>query len=381
MADGVALVVGDRHAPRGLRVVRGGGGQVAGQPRVDRAQAGQLAGPVRQAGQGDQRDGQGDPAGEPGGNRAARGLWPSGRPRRRAGAGVLAQQQVQVGAGAELVHAALQPGLLQFVRPGGDLLVRGQHLVRGELAAHQRGVAGVLGPPLHPGEPRRGLPALPRLVRGDFDHRAGDRGAQPGRGQPGGPVQHLGLGGAGLVLIEQRGGRGDDLGLVPASVPSSSAACGAGQPGVQVGPGPIRLVRPGPGLPQRVGDLVRGELRVQPARGSGGPARRPRPACGRRRGPRPGPRRTAPRPARPPRRRRSRRPPRRRRRRRPPARAAGQHVQRHPRAERGRGAGRLAGKTRAEPGWPGPAPARWWPPPRRAALWRPPRGSRPAPPR
>ena len=57
---------------------RGGGGQVAGQPRVDRAQARELAGPAREAGQGGQRDGQGDPAGETrwAPRRACRGRWP-----------------------------------------------------------------------------------------------------------------------------------------------------------------------------------------------------------------------------------------------------------------------------------------------------------------
>src|SRR5258706_11224210 len=34
-------------------------------------------------------------------------------------------------------------------------------------------------------------------------------------GQPGGPVQHLGLCGAGLIFIQQRGGPADDLRLVP----------------------------------------------------------------------------------------------------------------------------------------------------------------------
>jgi hypothetical protein len=34
--DRVPLGVGDGHAPRGPRAGRGGGGQVAGQPRVDR---------------------------------------------------------------------------------------------------------------------------------------------------------------------------------------------------------------------------------------------------------------------------------------------------------------------------------------------------------
>ena len=73
VGDGVPLVVGDGQAPRGLRVRRGGGGQVAGQPRVDRAEAAELAGPVRQAGQGGQRDGQRDPPGEPG---RGRPRWP-----------------------------------------------------------------------------------------------------------------------------------------------------------------------------------------------------------------------------------------------------------------------------------------------------------------
>ena len=67
VGDGVALVVGDGQAPGGLRVGCGGGGEVAGQPRVDRAQPGELAGTVGQAGQGGQRRGQRDPAGEPAG--------------------------------------------------------------------------------------------------------------------------------------------------------------------------------------------------------------------------------------------------------------------------------------------------------------------------
>src|SRR5690349_5356594 len=46
VGNGVSLVVGDGQAPRGLRVGCGGGGQVPGQPRVDRAEAGQLAGPA-----------------------------------------------------------------------------------------------------------------------------------------------------------------------------------------------------------------------------------------------------------------------------------------------------------------------------------------------
>src|SRR5690349_12736415 len=40
VGDGVALVVGDGQAPGGPGVGCGGGGQIAGQPGVDRAQAG-----------------------------------------------------------------------------------------------------------------------------------------------------------------------------------------------------------------------------------------------------------------------------------------------------------------------------------------------------
>ena len=124
---------------------------------------------------------------------------------RVAGAGVLAEDQVQERAGAQLVHPAVQPRLLQLARPPADPLVRGQHLIRRQLPAHQRGVAGVLGPPLHPGELRRGLPPLPRRLRGDLDHRPGERGAQPARGQPPGPVQDLGLHRPGFVIGQVAG--------------------------------------------------------------------------------------------------------------------------------------------------------------------------------
>ena len=41
----------------------------------------------------------------------------------RAGPGVFAEDEVQERAGAQLVHAALQPGRAQLTRPGGDPLV------------------------------------------------------------------------------------------------------------------------------------------------------------------------------------------------------------------------------------------------------------------
>ena len=73
VADGVPLRVGYRHAPRRRRVAGGSGGQVAGQPRVDRPDPGELSRPVGQPGQVGQRDGQGDSSGEP----ARRGAGPA----------------------------------------------------------------------------------------------------------------------------------------------------------------------------------------------------------------------------------------------------------------------------------------------------------------
>jgi hypothetical protein len=60
VADGVPVLVGDRETPGGAGVTGGGGDQVAGLPRVDRAQRACLSGPVGQAERGDQRDGQVD---------------------------------------------------------------------------------------------------------------------------------------------------------------------------------------------------------------------------------------------------------------------------------------------------------------------------------
>ena len=101
-------------------------------------------------------------------------------------------------------------------------------------------------------------------------------------------------------------------------------------------------------------------------RGCGGPAPRPRRACGRRRGPRPGPMRIPPRSARPPRRRRTCRPHRRQRPRRPPGPRSRQHVQRPSPGRtrppgwttgRGRPAGSRTGRVRAARSWPPRRPA------------------------
>ena len=216
--DRVPVLVGDRHAPGRLGVPRGRGGEVAGQPRVDRADPAELAGPVRQAGHGGQRHGQGHPPGEPGRRRAARR---PGRRRRRAraarprparrppgpgpsGPGPVPSPPPRCPGGDASPCPAAGPGtrgrgarpcrppgpaLLQLPGPGGDPLVRGQHLIRGQLAAHQRGVTRILGPPLHPRVLRRGLPALLRRLGGDLHHRCERwrRAARPGSAARPGP--------------------------------------------------------------------------------------------------------------------------------------------------------------------------------------------------
>src|SRR5208337_4144542 len=228
VTDGVALVVGDGEAPGGLGAGGGGMGQVAGEPWVDGAEAGDLAGTVGQLEQGGQRDGQVVTAGEPGGDHPGSG-WRPGSGRAgwgragwgragwgragwgragwgragwgragwgragwgragwgRAGWGraasplrggavrgdgtrILVQQQIQVGAGAQLVQVTFQPGCLQLPGPPGDPLVCGQDLGGRELAAGQGGVAAVLGPALHPGIADRVLPPLAGFIRSDLD--------------------------------------------------------------------------------------------------------------------------------------------------------------------------------------------------------------------
>ena len=177
-----------------------------------------------------------------------------------AGAGVFAEDQVQEGAGAQLIHAALQPGFAQLAGPPADLLVGGQYLIGRQFAAHQGGVAGVLGPPFYPGRLGRGLPPLPGLARRDFHHRAGQRGAQPARGQLPGPAQDLGLHRLGLVIGEVLGEPDDQLGLSPGYDPVGQHIQGRAQPGGQVPRHGQQPVRRGPGLAQCEGQLVAGEL-------------------------------------------------------------------------------------------------------------------------
>jgi hypothetical protein len=119
---------------------------------------------------------------------------------------------------------------------------------------------GVLGPSLDPGVLGGFLAPFAGRLRGDLHHGAGDRGPQAARGQLAGPVQHQGLGGAGLLGVEGAGGVGDDPGLADPQGAVGERGLGAGQLDFQV---PGQVQQPGgaaAGFGQRQGQLVPGEL-------------------------------------------------------------------------------------------------------------------------
>ena len=221
--------------------MRGRGGQVAGQPRVNRAEPRELARAIGQAGQGGQRDGQRDLAGEPGGGRAGRGgsagLAPAGgceggslcpaAGRGRRGRGARPCRRPARPASAPCAQAVIRWSAASTSSGGSS---RPISAALPESSAHRSTRAN---PPRSP--------ALPRLLGGGLDDRAGDRGPQRPRGQAGGPVQDLLLGGAGLIGVQERGGAGDDLRLIPGDRPSSSAAAVPGRWVSRVWARPIRL--------------------------------------------------------------------------------------------------------------------------------------------
>ena len=157
-----------------------------------------------------------------------RAIWAGGR-----GAGVGAEEEIEVSAGAQRVDTTFHAGLPEFLGPGGDPLVGGQDVGWGKFAAGEAGVAGILGPAFDSSALGGVLAALLGLLGVDLHDRAADRGAQRGRGQGPGAVQHLGFGGAGLLGIQERGGAGDDTGLVLGHDPGPERRLGARQPDLQ----------------------------------------------------------------------------------------------------------------------------------------------------
>jgi hypothetical protein len=150
----------------------------------------------------------------PGGLRA-RIIRTPGRavPRLRSGARVTAEEDVEVGTGAQLVHGAVQPGGLQSFGLAGDHLVGSQSPIRGQVKPAQRGSSGVFTPQLYPGVFLGLLPPLPRCVRVDFQHGPPDDGPDLARILARHIGQSQGLGGGRPGVVQDPGGLGDDLGL------------------------------------------------------------------------------------------------------------------------------------------------------------------------
>ena len=173
------------------------------------------------------------------------------------GAGVHAEQGVQVGAGAELVHGAGQPGGLQRQRGGGDGLVGGQRRVRRQTVPADRRGAGILAPQLHPRILLRFPAASPGRLGVGFQHRPADRRADLPRRLPGHRARHhggLGFGGGGI--IQDAGGLGDQLRLIVPDDPRRQRLPGAGQPGGQVMRQRDHPLRRPPGHRQRDRELI-----------------------------------------------------------------------------------------------------------------------------
>src|ERR1700683_5043758 len=86
------------------------------------------------------------------------------------------------------VHVASTRARRELLAPPVHPLVGGQHLRRRQLPPGQPRIPRRLRPPFQPRLLSRLLPAFLRLLRRDLHHRPGDRGGQPGRGQPPRPL-------------------------------------------------------------------------------------------------------------------------------------------------------------------------------------------------
>ena len=264
---------------------------------------GQLAGPVGQAGRGAQRDGQGDPPGEPArrapGRARARGAARRRRrPSRLRGPGARGRESLprSRSRNARARSSSIppsSPALLQLTRPRADPLIRGQHLIRRQFPAHQRGVAGVLRPPLHPGRPAPPSPAAPSPspARPPCTARASAERSEPGVSRPARPRTFASTARA-SSSARYWVSRTISSALPRVMIPSRQRVQRAAEPGGQVPRHGQQPVGRGPGLAQRQGQLVPGELvhhlrasapapaRSRP-RGCAGTPPRSRPACGR----------------------------------------------------------------------------------------------------
>jgi hypothetical protein len=285
VGDGPPALAGQGDAPAAAGLPAQEGGEVAGVGRVERAVSGGIARGVGQAEPGREGHGQVHRVGQP--RSARRGGAGSGLARLDGGGGGtartsrpqgsegLAGEQRQIDLRAELVHGAAHSGPFQRAGQGRKTVIGGQHVGGGQVPAGQRGGAGVLLPPLHPGVALGALLALAggRRVGGQRGPAGG--GAQlPARLARGRP-EHVAFDGGGVPIAEPTDLVGDDRGL--AAVDAAGGQCGhrGGQPPQRHGQVEQGVGRPA-GQRQRgrdlVGDVLPGS--TVPARGGLGDAPR-----------------------------------------------------------------------------------------------------------
>ena len=174
--------------------------------------------------------------------------------------GVLAEKDVQVGAGAQLVHGAGDPGGLQVPGAGLHNLVGGQRLIGRQAVAAQGGGAGVFAPQQHPGL-LLGLLAAPPPRRGvGLEHGPADLDTELPGSQPVNAGQDHRLGGGRGGIIQDPRGLGDQLRLIGVDPPVVQGGRGQRQPGRQVIRQRQHLLRRPPRAGQRHRQLIGGEL-------------------------------------------------------------------------------------------------------------------------
>ena len=131
----------------------------------------------------------------------------AGLRRRRA---VAAEQEVEVGAGAQLIQGAGDAGGSQLACSCGDPLVGGEHVRRGQITAAQRGGAGVFAPAQHPRVALRLFPAGSRGIGVGGKDGAGQRRPQLPAGLLPGAGEDAVFDRRGVPVAQHVGGFGDD---------------------------------------------------------------------------------------------------------------------------------------------------------------------------
>ena len=188
------------------------------------------------------------------------------------GIGATAEQQGEVGPGAQQIHSADRAHLLP--RPGdpAEPSVGGQHLGCGQVIAGQRGGADRVGPAVHPRVPDGFFALLTGGVGVDGQDRGGHRAPQLAGSHTGCVRQHRRLDRGGMRGGQAAGPVGEDLCLRQVDPTGFQRGSGRPQHSGQFQRQPRLGLGGDPGQGQRGGDLIGNELTqlAREAAGRGG---------------------------------------------------------------------------------------------------------------